>query len=142
MPDIARRPVRKGAELAHDHIRLHGKVVDYFQLGTAARLLAAQAGKPHLVPGNGFEEWLYFAKAAAAVRLGNVEFAEDGLLLGDGLPGQQIMQIDAPIPGDAIAIFVGLLKVVAGVKEEHRDFRLAFTHKIQQQHIFSLEAAG
>ena len=75
----------------------------------------------------------YFAQAAAAIGRGLVENAELGLLLGNGLRGQDVVQVQMPLGGDAVAVFIGSLEVIAGIEEEDGDVGRYFPDQMQTQ---------
>ena len=95
------------------------KSADFFKSGAALCLLAAQAGNPNAIAGDRLEERLHLAQLAALVGRGLVEKAVLGLLLGYGFRRQQIDQIQLPFAGDAVAIGIGLGKVIAGIEKEN-----------------------
>jgi hypothetical protein len=64
-----------------------------------------------------------------------------GLLLGNGVLRQQVDEIQLPLAGHAVAIGIGLGKVVAGVEKENRNARIEFERQLGEQHIFGLKAA-
>ena len=81
-----------------------------FESGAALCLLAAQAGNPDAIVGDGFEERLDLAQLAALIGRGLIEQAALGFLLGDGFFGQQVDEIQIPLACDAVAIIIGLAK--------------------------------
>ena len=63
-------------------------------------------------------------------------------LLGHGQLGENIDQVQPPVPAEAIAIFVGLGKVIAGVEENDRHIADGLADQVDHDHVFGLEAAG
>ncbi len=142
LPDVAGGPIGEGAELEDGDAGGKGKVGAFFKGGAAAGLLAAEAGKPEFVTGDGTKEGLDLADAAAAIGSGLVEEAELGFLLGDGEGGQEVGEVEVPVGGDAVAIGVGLGKVVAGVEEENGDVRAKLPGEPKEKDVFGLKGAG
>ena len=84
LPDVASGPVSKGAELEYSDAGGQGEVGAFFEGGTAASLLAPEAGEPEFVTGDGTKEGLHFANGAAAIGAELMEKTVFGFLLGDG----------------------------------------------------------
>ena len=53
----------------------------------------------------------------------------------------RFLQIQIPLLRHAVAISVGLGKVVAGLEKQHRNVRHALAQKIEDDHILGLKAA-
>jgi hypothetical protein len=88
------------------------------------------------------EERLDLAELAALVWGGLIEQPMFGFLLGDGPLGEQVDEIQLPLPRDAVAVRVSLREVIAGVKEENRDFRIELDCELREEHVFCLKTAG
>jgi hypothetical protein len=84
LPYVAHGPVSKRTELAHDNAAGQGEVGDLFEGGAAAGLLAAEAGEPDLIVGDGGEERLDLTESTTAIRRDLVKQAVLELLFGDG----------------------------------------------------------
>ena len=100
------------------------------------RLVAADAGEPHLVAAERFLQGLDLAAGAAQRGIAVVQLrAELGILFGDRLLGQHVD--DAHVEGavDLVAREAGLGEVVAGVEEEHVDVRQLVGDEVRQRGI-------
>jgi hypothetical protein len=73
LPYVARGPVGERTELADGYPTGEGEVGNLFEGGAAAGLLAAEAGEPDLVVGDGGEEGLDLAEGATTIGRGLVE---------------------------------------------------------------------
>src|SRR5262249_2023169 len=56
--------------------------------------------------------------------------------------GTQVHQVQLPCLGHAVAIGIGLCKVISRIQKQHRNIGNAATEKIQDHHVLSLKAAG
>ena len=142
LPDIACGPVGERAELADRDAAGEGEVGDLFEGGAAAGLLAAKAGEPGFVTGDGTKEGTDLADAAAAIGLREIEGAELGFLLGDGGQGQEVGEVEVPVARDLVAVAIGLDEVVAGVEEEDGDVGAELHGELEEEDVFGLEGAG
>ena len=71
-----------------------------------------------------------------------VQDAELRFLFGHGQLGENVDQVQTPVPAETIAVFVGLGKVVAGVEEDDRHIADGLADQVDHDHVFGLEAAG
>ena len=93
VPHIARGPRGERRQLEHLLAAGQREQRRLFERGAAPCLLAAQAGEPHAIAGDGFEERLDLAQLAAAVGRGLIEQPMLRFLLGDSLLRKQIDEV-------------------------------------------------
>src|ERR1700723_23622 len=79
---------------------------------------------------------------AASSGIGAVENSERGFLFGNRLFRREIAHVQIPFTVHAVAIRVGLSEMVAGIEEQNRNPRQAFTQQVQNDHILGLKTAG
>ena len=142
LPDLAPGPRGERADFQQHFAAGEFVVLDDLQVLARGRLFAAQAGEPDVILLQGFEKRLDLAQIAALAGIGAVQDAELGFLLGDGFFRREILEIQIPGLGHAVAIGVGFGKVVAGIEKQHRNIRHALAQKVEDDHVLGLEAAG
>src|SRR6478609_5632973 len=78
---------------------------------------------------------------AATARICLVQDTERTLLSRDSHTGRDIHQIQVPCRDHPIAVGVCVVEVIAGVQEQDGNVWYALTQHMQDNHVFSLEAA-
>ena len=115
--------------------------LDRFEGRPRRRLLAAQTGEPDFVVRQRAQQRLHFADLAALVRVDLIKLAVQGLVLFERRHRQNVHQVELPLARHAVAVFIGLPKVVPGLQKQHGNVRPHLPQHMEDNHILRLKAA-
>ena len=115
-PHVGHRPGGERAHLAQDLAVRQRERFDLAEVRPARRLIAAQRREPDVVVRKRAEERLHLV--ARAARLG-VLLPQARARLGR----PQVHEVQSPPRRQLVAIRVGLVEVMDGIQEQHRDVR-------------------
>src|ERR1700728_1140084 len=137
-PNLAPGPPGERADFQQDFSAGQLVVLDDFQILARWRLFAAQAGEPEIEFFKRRKKRLDLAQVAAAAGIGAVENSKRGLLFGNGPLRRQILHVEIPFAGHAVAVSVRLSEMVAGIEKQDGNFRQALAQQIEDDHVLGL----
>ena len=142
VPDVLRGPLGKRADLADGPGSGQRKVFGWLQCSTTLSLFATEAGEPEFVAIEGGEKRFDLPQTTTATGIGLVENAKLRLLLRHSEFGHKVDEVHRPGLRHAVAIFVDLSEVVAGVEEDNGNIAQNVPDKVKHDHVLGLEAVG
>ena len=140
-PDLAPSPIGERANFGQ---RLAGGQAVKFrllQVFARGRLFAAQSGEPCFVRAQRVQERIDLAELAAFRGIVAIHDAKSGFLRGDRLFWNGVDQVEIPFTRNRVAEFVCFGEVISRFEKKHRNRWDTFAEKMQDDHVFGLEAA-
>ena len=140
--DLKHGPISKNRDLFHLLASRGSVIFDLLKVSPGWRLIAAQTGEPPVIRFKRPHERLDFAHLAALGGLDDMKFAILAFVLFEAQERHRVDEIEVPIGCNAVAVGEELWEVIAGFEEDDGDVRGLLAEKVEDDHVFSLEAGG